>query len=473
MSTMEMTSLMIGDEDEDEEEQEQERLLTPESLQSSPSPSIARDDSPTSPTSLSHSLLLFAQLMLLLFVWIVVANRSRFWRTEDRYDYDYTRPASINYNAIVRDLGLPKVFSQRFVAEPGLSLPPWCSYDTRHKTSVGSNKNAWPYRSGILYNKMPKAASSTTSGIVLRISNNVAARFSAEQRCTSYEHHIQTEGRVGRLFGDRDQNRSFLFSSVRDPAKQAVSHIFFGQISKKKFPANDTNMMLFLHDTNHQSGVISGGQGGFQVEYLTEARISRNSAWHHETPNQVIDPHSVHQYVRQILEDYDFLISVERFDESLVVMQLLLGLEAADILYVSSKRAGSSYTYNLYGRYCFFLHKPFVSERVAKYLASDEWYAKQYVDYVLKEAVRQSLDLTIDALGKDRFDQALETFLRLKEQASDECADKAAFPCSKEGVAQLELAKNSCYTRDWGCGYKCLDNLTAAAVNDNDNNRIL
>jgi hypothetical protein len=463
---------------------------------SSSSHNNARSDSP-SPTSLSHYLFMLAKLILLLFLWIISlivadrfgllqqangksagksllkntttiigSNQTQSGRIEDRYDF--SRPASINYTAIVRELGLARVFSQRFMEEPGSSLPPWCTYDNKHLSSKFSNRNNWPFHTGILYIKMPKAASSTTSGIVLRISNNVAARFSAEQRCTSYESHITREGRVGKLFAQRDRNRSFLFSSLRDPAKQAVSKIFFSRISRENFTANDANMMGFLQDTRHQEGVISRGQGGYQVGYLTEARIQWNSAWHKVTPNQVIHRLAVHRYVRTILEDYDFMISVERFEESLVVMQLLLGLEATDILYASSKKAGSSYIYSP-NKGCFFLHKPFVSERVAAYLASDEWYAKQYGDYVLKEAVQQSLDLTIDALGKDRFEQALETFLRLKEQANEECADKAVFPCSKDGVPQPKLAEKSCYFRDWGCGYKCLDNLTAVS----DNNRIL
>lgn len=43
------------------------------------------------------------------------------------------------------------------------------------------------------------------------------------------------------------------------------------------------------------------------------------------------------QYVRDTLGKYDFVGVVERFDESLVALQLLMGLETSDILYFSSR----------------------------------------------------------------------------------------------------------------------------------------
>eukprot|EP00980_Cylindrotheca_fusiformis_P009839 scaffold2177_cov115-Cylindrotheca_fusiformis.AAC.4 len=376
-------------------------------------------------------------------------------------NYDLVlKPSSINFTALVRELNLPRIFNQRFMNYTS-SIPPWCTYDRAHIRSTGVQNNRRPYQSGLLYNKIPKAASSTTSGINLRISHNVAARYSASHRCTSYEHHIQRAGLVKRAFGLRERDKSFLYSSVRDPASQAISHIFFSAISRNGIEPTDDNIMKLLHRVGHQAGPLSNGQGGFQVEYLTEYPIAPGSAWQNATPNQVIDPDAVHRNVKRILDDYDFFISVERFDESIVVMQLLLGLEASDILYLSSKKSGTSYSPSIDKSKCFLLQTPFTSTAVAKHLASDEWYAKQYGDYVLVETVRQSLDLTIQALGEDKFQQAMDTFLKLKEQATEACSDAADFLCSDEGVVQLSLAKESCYEKDWGCGYKCLDNFTA------------
>ena len=45
--------------------------------------------------------------------------------------------------------------------------------------------------------------------------------------------------------------------------------------------------------------------------------------------------------IDKILDNYDFIGVTDRFDESLVVLQLLLGLETSDILYLSSKKSGN------------------------------------------------------------------------------------------------------------------------------------
>jgi hypothetical protein len=176
-------------------------------------------------------------------------------------------------------------------------------------------------------------------------------------------------------------------------------------------------------------------------------------------PSEVSNPDLVHQTVKEIMQDYDFMILVERYDESLVAMQLMLGLETSDILYLSSKHAGT-YHYRI-GR-CVQLASSFVSRAVSEYLSSKEWYAKSYGDYLLQEAINQSLDLTIEAFGRENVDEALQNFLALKQQAEEHCAPEAVFPCSKEGEPQMEKAKSSCYQNDWGCSYPCLDNLTIA-----------
>ncbi|CAJ1954858.1 unnamed protein product [Cylindrotheca closterium] len=376
--------------------------------------------------------------------------------------YNFSNPSAINYTSLVQYLGLARVFQPNFKSSES-AIPPWCTYDEAHHPSNETGTpsfNRSVYASGILYNKMPKAASSTLSGIVLRIAHNVAKRFGAQHPCTSFQHHIEAEGNAKRLFEDRDVHKSFLFSSIRDPAAQAISHIYFRHISRRNQTPSDENMMKFLMNSNHQNGVISKGVGGFQIEYLAFERLPQFYAWNRRAPTRVIQPIHVHQVIQEILANYDYFISVERFDESLVALQLLLGLETSEILYISSKKAGGSYSYSK-GKGCFFLQKPKASDAVAAYLASDEWYAKQYGDYVLMEVVKQSLDLTIEYLGESRFDRALKEFRAMKRDGEGECADKATFPCSDDGEEQLEAAEKSCYSTDWGCGYACLDSLSS------------
>jgi hypothetical protein len=182
------------------------------------------------------------------------------------------------------------------------------------------------------------------------------------------------------------------------------------------------------------------------------------SVWNPDSPTEVSNPDIVHKTVREVMQDYDFMILVERYDECLIAMQLMLGLETSDLLFLSSKKAGSYYN-NRKGE-CIKLQPSFVSPAVSEYISSKEWYAKSYGDYLLLEAASQSLDLTIEAFGQKRFDKALQNFKALKQRAEEQCAAKAVFPCSPEGKTQNKEAKASCYQKDWGCGYPCLDNVT-------------
>lgn len=82
-----------------------------------------------------------------------------------------------------------------------------------------------------------------------------------------------------------------------------------------------------------------------------------------------------------------------------------------------------------------------------------------YGDYVLYEAVNQSLDLTIKTLGRERFNEALDAFVTLRGRAEKRCAAEAVFPCSSIGEVQIDRSSVSCYEKDEGCGFACLDAL--------------
>ena len=381
---------------------------------------------------------------------------------EGLVECDFSKPSSINFTSLVQRLGFAKVFDQRFMNGNNDKLPSWCVLEAKEKKDVPK---------GIMYTKLPKSASSTTSGIVLRIANNIPARYNKNKTssmtstpCMSSHKHLG-EGKVKQKFGGRDVNRSFLIGSSRYPARRAISHIFFRWsrlrgLSKDWEPTDD-NMMEELQSTDHRFGAISPGQGGFQLAYLTMESLSRYHSWNPELPTAGQHPHYIHEAVQNVMNDYDFLILAERYDESIVAMQLLLGLETTDILYLSSKVSGNSYHFN--NNKCWFSKKGFVSDKIRKYFQSDEWVAKSYGDYLLIEAISQSLDMTINAFNTEHnnmFQEAFDKFITMKAEANKQCAAAAYFPCSSEGKPQPELAKTSCYAKDWGCGYPCIDNLT-------------
>ena len=372
-------------------------------------------------------------------------------------------PNSFNFTDIVEEqkLARPFTFGPTESSEiPANRMESWC-------IPYYSNRRS---RHGLLFNKMPKAASSTMSGIALRIAQHYATRHYTNVSedgattipCNSRVGHVPGH-KAGKTFGDRDRTgQSFLFSTLRDPARRALSRVYFTRISQGHGRPTAENILNWLRTwTNSQYGSISPGMGGFQLAYLAFRNVDEWSLWAEDDPYHVRNTELVHGIVREIMLDYDFLMLVERFDECLVVMQLLLGLEVEDILYLSSKHAGDYY-YSPRKNECLRLAKTESLPIIEKYLGSAEWFAMSYGDYVLYEAVNKSLDLTIDSLGREHFEDALDAFLALKRQAEEQCAAAAIFPCSSLGEIQLAESSESCYDRDWGCGFPCLDTLQAA-----------
>lgn len=163
-----------------------------------------------------------------------------------------------------------------------------------------------------------------------------------------------------------------------------------------------------------------------------------------------------------MMNAYGFLLVVDRMDESLVTMALLLGLDVGDVVVVAAKTGGSeSYFYDEGHKACRALTHSEVtsSDAVQAYLASDDWRAQNYGDYLLHAAANQSLDLTIDRIGREKFQEAYTKYKRLQAKATETCASKAIFPCSPKGVPQRSQSRKDCYAQDFGCGYKCIDDM--------------
>lgn len=188
--------------------------------------------------------------------------------------------------------------------------------------------------------------------------------------------------------------------------------------------------------------------------------IGRWSAWNETAPTTVQDPKAVQENVEQVIQNYDFLALTERLDESLVVIQLLLDLPVSDILSTSSKVGGGYFYVEENGKSrCIPLQKSFRSPAVHAYLESDEWYAKNYGDYLLFAAANQSLDKTIERLGKIRFAKALREYRESMKLVKEKCNADAFLPCYASGKTHSEVSNQHCYRGDEGCGYNCIDEL--------------
>jgi hypothetical protein len=312
---------------------------------------------------------------------------------------------------------------------------------------------------GVFYVKVPKSASTTLAGINHRIARRYGERVLGGHECVHNENHLES---VGQFYGNRDVARSFLWGSVRDPASRAISRIFFLYISGGKIEPTDKNITTLLNSTHFNNGAISDGQGGFHLRYMTVKEIPAGSFWSGEQKTMVLQPGVLRERVQAVILDYDFVAVTERMDESLVALQLLMGLRLGDILLTSSKVGGTFSRTSPTAPACIEIQKSFISKRVKEYLASDEWYAKNYGDYLLYAAANRSLDLTIEGLGRDRFEGALRKYRQAKALVDERCASKVFFPCSANGTSQDALSERDCYNKDQGCGYPCVDALLEA-----------
>jgi len=401
-----------------------------------------------------------------------------------------------NFSHIVQKEKLYKVFQPTFLGSDYHFTShsyAWCQ--EQFSTTSGNNdllKNS----TGLIYNKMPKAASSTIASVTGRIaryclyrkqqmqqqlnvttssntstgttdtSTNTKSTLS-EQRPTdlgiTYHFKNHPSGIETRTsMNQRNKHQSFLFSSIRHPVSRGMSRIFYTMISKHGKDSTDENVLSFLRkNKNAQMGTTSKGQGGFQTWYLSLQPIDEDSAYSYDEISDSGDTHKhlnqtrVIEIVQQIMIDYDFILLVERLDECLVLMQLMLGMDTTDILYLSSKVAGSYFSHR---NKCIKIQKTFKSSKVSNYLASKEWYTESFGDYLLMEAVNKSIDLTIDrAVGRQRFEEALEKYQSMIQDAEESCASEAVFPCSLDGTYQMDDSIKDCYFMDEGCGYRCLD----------------
>jgi len=389
----------------------------------------------------------------------------------------------------------------------------------KKKRKKNSRNRASPFRTnrkGILLTKVVKASSSTAASVAVRVARRHDCRLVYWQHSTA-----SSKFRNLTLFSDKkkeivavdhetNRRRTFLFGTVRDPSSRALSTIWFHVLSRKHLsPKNNatqtatevivdefggSNTTSFedyvirnLRDLrSRHSGAHSFGQGGFQTRYLSLREILEYSAWSPLEPGQVRNPARIVETVRRIAdEDYDFLLSTSRMDESLVVMALIMGIDVGDVLVTSSKVSSTSssvYHYEKSRKQCVPVLKGEVpSARLRQFLDSDEWRAANYGDFLLEEVAKRKLDLTIElTIGRERFDAAMAEYLRLQQLVKQRCvvvdasslnhgngsgtideSDAVVFPCSSTGEPQLEASSRSCYFpgKDIGCGFRCIDRV--------------
>jgi hypothetical protein len=206
-------------------------------------------------------------------------------------------------------------------------------------------------------------------------------------------------------------------------------------------------------------GGDSAGNGGFQYNYLSPLMLSNNTVTSPLYPGLVKNPHILVQKLKDLMSAYTFITVNERMDESLIALSFVIGVSLTDVLVASAKIAGN-YRYNRLDfkkHDCLYEYKARPTPDIVQYLESDAFTAMNYADYLLYHAADASLNQTIQLIGADRFNRALAEFRALKDKVQEICGERLGPGCTSDGKPILPL--EPCYERDFGCGYKCINQV--------------
>jgi hypothetical protein len=348
---------------------------------------------------------------------------------------------------------------------------PWCILpdddddddddDDTNNSQRGSNAGA-----GLYLVKIPKAGSSTAAGLTYQLATNVAARKKASsERKRSSTRICQIEARHGKRHTHRQQPY-FLWAQIRHPASRAVSSYYFNQVSRAgKTPtyrafvnwaqSNQGKQLDLMasrswknkNNNNHTTTRIKNLQEPPAPRFPVMGRSARKT-----TLEQVIS-----MIEKDILNDeFQFVGILERLDESLVVMKMLFGFTQADMIILPSKLSGD-YDGGASEQGCVKILKATPTAEMQRYLATEYCHPDNFnYDCVLYDMMNQTLDATIDALGRDRVIAQVKVHRHLQALAEEKCQDEAVFPCTKDGETQFSASAKSCYEKDWGCGHACV-----------------
>jgi hypothetical protein len=330
---------------------------------------------------------------------------------------------------------------------------------------------------GLYFVKVPKAGSSTCAAVSLQIARNVATRqqqqnynnttsnssnvtiaTSSSRSCNLRFHH-------GFHYAHR-QPPFFLWTVIRHPVSRLISQYFFSEISRGRKTPSARAMMAFAdRHVNFQLAYIRhleshGNQPRYNIQEIRQ-RSTTTKQQTTTTRTQKTTPSReeiVFLLQKDVMNVYHLIAVAERMEESMVVLQLLFQLEPMDMIVLPSKQKGG-YDDGAYNKTCNWIQPPVSFPEVDVYLHQD-FYVDNY-DFFLHAVVNRSLDLTIDALGRDLVERQVQHHKALQAYAVEQCQSQAIFPCSNNGTWQREASSKSCFHGDNGCGYKCVHKALA------------
>lgn len=321
-----------------------------------------------------------------------------------------------------------------------------------------------PAHEGILFQRPVKTGSTTITSIILRLIKRYTT--TGIDRCKYRAMHATSRELE---FGRRNPDKSYLLSVVRDPTLKAISRFFHFDVSiGQKVPTdayfqmimgrgyNQNDLTFQLVTRNNTRPLLNATQTVQDI--LGTCLLSVGSIFREHTKTHVLTP-PVPLSLSPTTEDYDFIAVTERMDESLVVWKILFNLDFYDILYIKARSAGTfSNGPGDKGRPCVYLVPSFLTPGMQTFFESKKWKDSNALDILLYQAVYKSLDNTIAAIGKERFQQELNTFRQAQKVAQEFCEGKVIGVCTPGGSLVSETHR-TCVVWGEGCDSRCLSDF--------------
>jgi hypothetical protein len=283
-------------------------------------------------------------------------------------------------------------------------------------------------------------------------------------------------------YSQRIRSESFLLSIIRNPKARLISEFFHFDVSARKNEPTDINFQAMIRRRGHNYYLrelttrhyIPNKPVGFEFAFAKSKGFNTTKELYdakrkpYPVTNRILDqellssrifglnyqPKTVMQH---ILEDYNFIAIMERLDESLVVMQMLLGLTTKEIVYTRARSSGT-FSNGWNDRPCFFIKKSFISEGMRNYFSSEEFKLLIANDWYFYQAVNKSLDLTIASLDRQLYEQNLLALRNALPLAAKNCQGRIRTMCDQSG-SPIPVINRTCYIWGEGCDHDCIHEL--------------
>jgi len=280
---------------------------------------------------------------------------------------------------------------------------------------------------GVYYIKIPKTDTYYWSTVAYR------SAMKRDKKCFVHAEHADAYELNLR---NRNIRKSFAFTFIRNPKDYVLKTYFYFKVTKNGEKPTATSIQEYSRDYGNKQSDFMMCEANKRVYEKRGIRGADDLA-------------------KAIASEYDFIGLVEKQDESLVLMQLLLGLDTEDILYNPSPNAGTISLWKDDSDVCERVKEEYIPKGAKGYFESEDFYDDNDVDIKLYREVENTMEATIDRIGRDTFTTALRKYRKQMEVVERKCLPSVEYKCSGPGKPWKDL--NSC-GKD-GCDAKCISSL--------------